>query len=562
MNNVVDLTQIDNPVREQNELQLSKYKKELQQKGGLSVAFNKSSEPLEEAISVYNGKHVVNVTLFSHKFLNMFSIYAHNSLGGQFLYDDETGLWNDLDIPDNEYAVVGIYHMLIKPMFYRTLLQDDNTGQLTTALQKAAQEIAGATKAQGIGTGLGQYKNDGLVLFNDGRVYDFDLQDVRRVKKEDYMTKRFEYPIVENDDGGAIKEWLDFVLQDSAKAFYEYIGSSFIQRPIYNVFAFAVNGLIDENVKSNGGNGKSEVLSFIANHVFGKENSATLSLPDLLQADDRKIINLHQKFLNIDSETPETFINDTSKLKGLTGTGARTIDRKYKSSITMENRAKLLFATNNVPQFRDDSSAMERRLMIIPFNRDFKGKDAEEGRKWYSNELKALRQSDTELGKFAYYCIKQFEALYNEKGVSANNPFSMSETAIKLRDKTINDNNPAKHFIDECSVIEFTDDKECMVPQGVVYDMYLAYHKLTNTKTVNKPTFKKYLDDFIPAGDGNIKANGKKRMFHVTSTKAYQGIKFVKANFETDADKRAFESLEAKFQNSIGKNIFDDIFYK
>lgn len=124
-----------------------------------------------------------------------------------------------------------------------------------------------------------------------------------------------------------------------------------------------------------------------------------------------------------------------------------------------------------------------------------------------------------------------------------------------------NDNNPAKHFIDECSVVEFTDDKECMVPQGVLFDMYLAYNKLTNTKTVNKPTFKKYLDDFIPAGDGNIKANGKKRMFHVTSTKAYQGIKFVKAEFETDADKRAFESLEAKFESSIVKNIFDDIFY-
>ena len=144
---------------------------------------------------------------------------------------EDTGLWNDLDLPKDEYAR-GIYQQLIKPLFYDALIQLDIDGQLAKNLQKAAAEIADTTKAQGINTGLGSYKNDGLVLFNDGRVYDFDMKGVRKVKKTDYMTKRFDYPIIENEDGGLIKEWLDFVLEDSAPAFYEYIGSAFIQRPI------------------------------------------------------------------------------------------------------------------------------------------------------------------------------------------------------------------------------------------------------------------------------------------------------------------------------------------
>lgn len=550
-----DLTVINNEIRESREQDDIRFKEELKNKGMLSVAFNKTNENLMPAIIKNGEKYQVNQTLFSHNFLNMFSLYAHPSLGGQWLYDEDTGLWNDLDLPKDEYAR-GIYQQLIKPLFYDALIQLDIDGQLAKNLQKAAAEIADTTKAQGINTGLGSYKNDGLVLFNDGRVYDFDMKGVRKVKKTDYMTKRFDYPIIENEDGGLIKDWLDFVLEDSAPAFYEYIGSAFIQRPIYNVFAFAVNGLVDENTASNGGNGKSEVLGFLQNYVFGIENTSSLPLQDLIQADDKKIINLYQKFLNIDAETPETFINDTSKLKGLTGTGARTVDRKYKTSITMENRAKLLFATNSVPQFRDDSSAMERRLMIIPFNRDFKGKDAEEGRKYYKKELRKQRESAEELGKFAYYCLKRFEELYDKKGASANNPFSMSDTALRLRDKTISENNPALYFINECPYLELTNNDEDMVHQGLLYAMYKASNKEDMKKLVSKQVFKKYMAAHIKNGDKSVK-NTNARNLGAAHARVYTGIKLVKPAYEDIENEIYLEPIMKHYANSDAVNVLD-----
>lgn len=551
----MDLTLVNNEIRDAREEKDNQYKEELKNKGMLTVAFTKDAEPLTNAIMKTEKGYQLNQTLFAHNFLNMFSLYAHPSLGGQWLYDEETGLWNDLDLPKDEYAS-GIYQQLVKPLFYDVLMEMDNDGRLAKALQSVSVEIANTTKAQGLGTGLGAYKNDGLVLFNDGRVYDFDLKRVREVKKTDYMTKRFDYPIIENEDGGSIKEWLDFVLEDSAPAFYEYVGSAFIQRPIYNVFAFAVNGLLDENTASNGGNGKSEVLGFLQNKVFGIENTSSLPLQDLIQADDKKIINLYQKFLNIDAETPETFINDTSKLKGLTGTGARTVDRKYKTSITMENRAKLLFATNSVPQFRDDSSAMERRLMIIPFNRDFKGKDAEEGRKYYTKELRDLRASDEELGKFAYYCLKRFEELYSKKGASANNPFSMSETALRLRDKTISENNPALYFVNECPYVELTNDENDMVHQGLLYAMYKASNKDDVKKLVSKQVFKKYLAEYVKNGDKTVK-NTKDRNLGTAHARVYTGIRLVKPPYQDIENEIYLEPLLKHYANSDEVNILD-----
>jgi hypothetical protein len=551
----MDLTLVNNEIRDAREEKDNQYKEELKNKGMLTVAFTKDAEPLTNAIMKTEKGYQLNQTLFAHNFLNMFSLYAHPSLGGQWLYDEETGLWNDLDLPKDEYAS-GIYQQLVKPLFYDVLMEMDNDGRLAKALQSVSVEIANTTKAQGLGTGLGAYKNDGLVLFNDGRVYDFDLKRVREVKKTDYMTKRFDYPIIENEDGGLIKEWLDFVLEDSAPAFYEYIGSAFIQRPIYNVFAFAVNGLLDENTASNGGNGKSEVLGFLQNKVFGIGNTSSLPLQDLIQADDKKIINLYQKFLNIDAETPETFINDTSKLKGLTGTGARTVDRKYKTSITMENRAKLLFATNSVPQFRDDSSAMERRLMIIPFNRDFKGKDAEAGRKYYTKELRDLRASTEELGKFAYYCLKRFEELYSKKGASANNPFSMSDTALRLRDKTISENNPALYFINECPYVELTNDDNDMVHQGLLYAMYKASNKEDMKKLVSKQVFKKYLAEHIKNGDKTVK-NTTERNLGATHARVYTGIRLVKPSYEDIENEIYLEPLLKHYAKSDEVNILD-----
>ena len=94
---VKDLSMIENPLRELREQQDELFLEELKSKGMLSVGFTKNADALWNTIQ--NGKqgYVVNITRFTHLFLNIYSLYAHPSLGGQWLYDENTGLWNDLD---------------------------------------------------------------------------------------------------------------------------------------------------------------------------------------------------------------------------------------------------------------------------------------------------------------------------------------------------------------------------------------------------------------------------------------------------------------------------------
>ena len=75
-----DLTVINNEIRESREQDDIRFKEELKNKGMLSVAFNKTNEDLMPAIIKNGEKYQVNQTLFSHNFLNMFSLYENPSL--------------------------------------------------------------------------------------------------------------------------------------------------------------------------------------------------------------------------------------------------------------------------------------------------------------------------------------------------------------------------------------------------------------------------------------------------------------------------------------------------
>lgn len=500
----------------------------------------------------------INETVFADKFASHVKLYAHNSLGGQWLYNEDSHKWVNMNSANKEFAT-DVYQQLIKPIFKEQLEWDSNS-KLAKALREASKEIAANARNYGMGTRLGSNPKDGLALFSDGQVFDLDTGETRYATCEDYLTTNLPYPMVTSEDGGSIREWLDFVLEDSAQAFYEYVGSAFFPRPIYNVFAFCINGINDDSLENNGGNGKSEVLGFIRKNIFDNSTATNLPIEDLLKAEDKKIINLRGSLINIDAESSAKFIDDTTKLKSLTGTGAKTIDVKYKDSVTMENTAKLIFGTNSIPQFRDDSSAFQRRLMIIPFNRDFKGKDEKAGKEWYAKELVSLRLTETERAKFAYFCMIQFYNLYKQKGMTAKNPFSVSVLAEELQAKTVEDNKPAHQFVKECPYLEFSENRDDMVHQGLVYNLYKVYAKNEGRGTIAKGAFKKHLGDHLANGDKPVNDPTGKYMFGKKTARAYCGIKLVKPEeFLASEDGEYKDIIIDHYRETEFTNIFADL---
>lgn len=81
---------------------------------------------------------------------------------------------------------------------------------------------------------------------------------------------------------------------------------------------------------------------------------------------------LFGKLINICSELPDNEIKDTGVFKALVSETDKVSARKvYGQPFSFYNKAKLIFATNNLPEIKGgsykDNSAFFNRLIIIPF---------------------------------------------------------------------------------------------------------------------------------------------------------------------------------------------------
>lgn len=63
------------------------------------------------------------------------------------------------------------------------------------------------------------------------------------------------------------------------------------------------------------------------------------------------------------------------RFKSITGADAIPVNRKYKGAWNGRLPGRLTLAANNIPAFADDSGAMANRLLILPFNISFLGRE-------------------------------------------------------------------------------------------------------------------------------------------------------------------------------------------
>lgn len=84
-----------------------------------------------------------------------------------------------------------------------------------------------------------------------------------------------------------------------------------------------------------------------------------------------KPLKLFGKLANIGDDIGDEFISDASVLRKLT-TGERiNVERKGQDPFEFFNYAALLFSANAVPRIRDKTGAIQRRLVIVPFDATF-----------------------------------------------------------------------------------------------------------------------------------------------------------------------------------------------
>jgi putative DNA primase/helicase len=121
-------------------------------------------------------------------------------------------------------------------------------------------------------------------------------------------------------------------------------------------------------LKGDGANGKT-LLMDVVRAMIGERNSESAMLDRLRMPYVRA--TLVGKLLNQSADLPKRGIVADGDLKAIVSGDPIEVSPKYKPSYTIVPYARLMVATNNMPNSKDTSEGYFRRLMILPFNRIF-----------------------------------------------------------------------------------------------------------------------------------------------------------------------------------------------
>jgi len=123
-------------------------------------------------------------------------------------------------------------------------------------------------------------------------------------------------------------------------------------------------------LKGRGNSGKTTYLTLLNQYFFGGDNCSNIPLQALMN-ERFKPAGLVGKIANIADELSKIKLGDVAKFKEITGGGKITIERKFEHPYSYQNRAVLIFATNEYPPIDEVDDAFWARWEIIEFTKSF-----------------------------------------------------------------------------------------------------------------------------------------------------------------------------------------------
>jgi P4 family phage/plasmid primase-like protien len=225
-------------------------------------------------------------------------------------------------------------------------------------------------------------------------------------------------------------------------------------------------------LEGGGGNGKSVYLDTVT-AMLGADNVSSVSWQELGE-DKYAKAQLYGKMANIHTDLSKSAITDTSAFKALTGGDKIWSDVKHSiKGINFYNRAKLVYACNQIPRSKDITDAFFDRLILINF--PFK--------------IRGTKDEDKNLKK---KLIEELPGIFNWAIVGLNRlleteSFSTSKTTDDFKSIYQKKSDTVVAFFRELVRRGEKEDKET---KEDVYQFYVAYCKEhLNIEPVNKQVF-------------------------------------------------------------------------
>lgn len=207
-------------------------------------------------------------------------------------------------------------------------------------------------------------------------------------------------------------------------------------------------------LKGEKSNGKSTFIG-ILNRILGDDNVSAMDLKNL--GDRFNKATLFKKLANIGDDISDEFIPDASLFKKVVS-GDR-IQAEYKGDpvfFDYNPYVKLIFSANSMPRIKDDTGAVRRRLVIVPFNANFKEDDPE-----FDPDIKRKLFTQSAMEYFIKVGVEGLKRLLDQKR------FTKSSKVQKELDDYEEYNNPVIGF--------FRDMEEGYLFKEDARTIYLAY---------------------------------------------------------------------------------------
>jgi putative DNA primase/helicase len=217
-----------------------------------------------------------------------------------------------------------------------------------------------------------------------------------------------------------------------------------------------------------GANGKSVVL-YVLEELIGKENCSSIALEKF--NDSHYIARLRDKLVNISLETnAKTNVYD-NMFKAIVTGDTISADEKYGQPFQFKPYCKLLFSTNNMPRVGDKSEGYYRRLLILPFNRQFNKEERDPKLKY--------KIASSELDGIFLWALNGLKRL-RDRGY-----FEESASMLNVKDEYRKENNNVIIFVEEMSVLDAHDD----ISKDDLYQAYNNWCLDSGYRPLSKITF-------------------------------------------------------------------------
>lgn len=245
----------------------------------------------------------------------------------------------------------------------------------------------------------------------------------------------------------------------------------------------------------SGSNGKSTFLNMLKT-MLGKRN---LSVLDLKKLGDRfSTVMLFGKLANIGDDISDEFVTDAAEFKKIVTGETIDAEQKGQPKFDFEPYVKLIFSANNIPRIGKgrDSSAILRRLVIVPFNAKFDDKNPN-FKPFIGDSLKGQESME--------YMIQL--GIQGLKRVLINRKFTTSKKVQDELDEFEETNNPILGFFKDCENEDFNIEGE---PTNQVYKRYQEYCIANTLTALSNGEFSKQVKKHFNFAIVDKKIQGKK----------------------------------------------------